>query len=70
MGLKCVADPQGGSLGFWASKVGTSITAEEQERGQGRRKVMEGGERTWGRGGHLLGAWGIPSVTDKPGYRS
>lgn len=44
------SDPQGGSLGSWASRVGTPVTAEEQERGQGGRKGMEGGERTWGRG--------------------
>ena len=28
---------------------------------------MEGGERTWGRGGHLLGAWGSPLSQTSPG---
>lgn len=62
-GLRGVPNPQGDSLGSWASTAGTPVTAEEQERGQGRRG-MEGGVRTWGMGASP-GCLGIPSVTDR-----
>lgn len=59
LGLRGVPDPQGGSLGSWASRVGIPVIAEEQERGQGRRG-MEGEVRTWGEG-PSPGCLGIPS---------